>query len=95
MLSCPPEWDISAGPSVRVCGLAGLLRSRGGTAGPLRPPAATGRPRTRPVQTVSAVRRTASTASTTKAANQARIVRYAVAGTDWLLIRSVPIRVIW
>ena len=65
-----------------------------GRRGPCARPA-TGRPRTRPVQTVSAVRRTASTASTTKAANQARIVMYAVAGTEWLLIRSVPIRVIW
>ena len=66
-----------------------------GRRGPCARRPATGRPRTRPVQTVSAVRRTASTASTTKAANQARIVMYAVAGTEWLLIRSVPIRVIW
>jgi hypothetical protein len=41
------------------------------------------------------VPRTDSTASTTNPANQARIVMYAVAGTEWLLIRSVPIRVIW
>ena len=46
-------------------------------------------------QTVSAVPRTASTASTTNPANQARIVMYAVAGTGWWLIRLVPIRVIW
>ena len=70
--------------------------TRGGTVGPLCPPSRRRSvARSRRAQTVSAVPRTASTASTTNPANQARIVMYAVPGTDWLLIRSVPIRVIW
>jgi hypothetical protein len=52
-------------------------------------------PRPGPAQTVSRVPRTDRTASTANPANQARIVMYAVTGTEWLLIRSVPILVIW
>ncbi len=92
MLSCPPGWDV---PADACAAPPARFGRRGETVGPLRPPS-----RLRPswdtaAQTVSAVPRTASTASTTNPANQARIVRYAVAGTGWLLIRSVPIRVIW
>ena len=49
----------------------------------------------RPAQVVSAVLRTARTASTMKPASQARMIAIEAIGTVPVPITSVPIRVIW
>ena len=103
MLSCPAAdrayllacHCVTGGPTGPGPLFSGLREPVSGEAPADPPPGPAPRLPPGPAHTVSRVPRTDRTASTTNPANQARIVMYAVTGTGWLLIRSVPILVIW